>query len=139
VVGQWSRIRITLMIRNRIRIEVKTLIWIRVRIKGKIQELSRFKRKQWRPVDAQNGGVEAPNKAMEDRGRSKWRPGGSVGQWSRIRITLMSRIQIRIEVKSWIRIRIKVKKNQELSRFKMEPRRAVGAQNEGLDAKNGGL
>ncbi len=54
---------------------------------------------------------------MEGRGRSKggsklgrdgskWRPGGSVGQWPQTRITLIrSRIQIRIEVKSWIRFR----------------------------------
>jgi hypothetical protein len=63
--------------------------------------------------------------------RSKWRrvgskcrPGGSVGQWSQIRITLMktririririlielkSRIRIRIKVKSWIRIRSRIK------------------------------
>jgi len=41
--------------------------------------------------------------------RSKWRPGGSVGQWSQIRINLMmNRIRIRIGVKSLIRIRIKV-------------------------------
>ncbi len=39
-----------------------------------------------------------------------WRPGGSVGQWSQIRIPLMkSRIRIRIEVRSWIQIRVKVK------------------------------
>jgi hypothetical protein len=48
-------------------------------------------------MDAHNGGVEA----------QKWSPGGSVNQWSQIRITLMRiRIRISIKVKSWIRIRI---------------------------------
>jgi hypothetical protein len=48
------------------------------------------------------GAVEAQNGAVQVRGRSKWSPGGSVGQWSQIRITFVrSRI--------WIRIRIKMK------------------------------
>ncbi len=51
----------------------------------------------WRAVDAHNGAVEAQN-------------GGSVDQWSQIRISLLrSRIQIHIKGKSWIRISIKVK------------------------------
>jgi hypothetical protein len=39
---------------------------------------------------------------------------------------------------SWFRIRIKVK-IQELSMLKMEPWRAVAAQNGGVKAQNGGL
>jgi hypothetical protein len=43
----------------------------------------------WRAVDAHSGGVEA----------QKWSPGGSVDQWSQIRIALMeSRIRIRMKV-----------------------------------------
>jgi hypothetical protein len=48
------------------------------------------------------------NEAMEGSGRSKWRRGGSVGQWSQICITLM-RSKIRIKVKAQTRIRIMVK------------------------------
>ncbi len=60
----------------------------------------------------------------------------------RIRIRIVSgswiRIRIRIRVKSWIWIRLEVK-IQELSRLKMEPWRAVVAQNGGVDDQSGGL
>ena len=63
---------------------------------------------------------EAQKRALEGRGRSQWRPGGSkwspagfsIEQWAQIPIVWMrSRIQIliRCDLKSWIRIRIRVK------------------------------
>jgi hypothetical protein len=54
--------------------------WIRIRIRVK-------------------SGSGSALKSKACRGRSKWRLGGSVGQWSQIRISLLrSRIQIRNEV-----------------------------------------
>jgi hypothetical protein len=53
----------------------------------------------------------------------------------RIRIRIKTRIQIIITVKRRIRIFIKVKL-QELRRLKMEPRRAVDADNGGMEAQN---
>jgi hypothetical protein len=64
-----------------------------------------LKMEQWRAVDTHSGGVEAQNVAEA---------GGSVNQWSQIRITLTrNRIRIQIRVKMKIRIRgfcIKVKR-----------------------------
>ena len=56
-----------------------------------------------------NGAVEGLECEKWRRGGFKWRPVGSVGQWLKICITLISRIRIRIEVKSSMWIRIKVK------------------------------
>jgi hypothetical protein len=75
-----------------------------------MKELLRLKLELRRAVDAQKW----------RRGGSKWSPGGSVDQWSQIRIPLItlskirtrnkviSRIRICIKVKRWIPIRIKV-------------------------------
>jgi hypothetical protein len=59
---------------------------------------------QWNAVDAHNEGVEAQNTVVLCM---VFRP----GQWSQIRIMLMSRIRLRfrIKVKRRIRIRTKVK------------------------------
>jgi hypothetical protein len=77
--------------------------WIRIIIKVKIQELQRLKKESWWAADADKRGVRAQNGALE---------GGSVDQWSRMRITLMiSKIR-----KSWIRNRIKGKNGSAKSK-----------------------
>jgi hypothetical protein len=56
-------------------------------------------------LEAQNGALEGRERLQWRRGGQKWSPGGSIGPWSQIRITLMRsriRIRVRIKVKSWI-------------------------------------
>ncbi len=98
------QIRIRIILGSWIRIRIRVKSWIRIRIKVEIQELQRLKKDPWWAADTDKRGVRAQNGALE---------GGSVEQWSRMRITLMSckiRIRLRIKVKSRIRNRIKVKK-----------------------------
>jgi hypothetical protein len=71
--------------------------WIRIRIKVKIQELSRLNMEPWRAVDAQNGGVCITFMRRRIQIRI------------RILIEVNSRIRIRIKVKRWIRIRIRIR------------------------------
>jgi hypothetical protein len=44
---------------------VKSWIQTRIRNKVKIQDLERLKIEQWTAVDVHNGGLEAPNGALE--------------------------------------------------------------------------
>ncbi len=79
--------------RSFIRISIRMKCWIWIRIKDKIQEISRFKTEPRRTVDVKNGGGEVQNGGLK----------GSVGQWSLICITFTKgriRTRIRIEVKS---------------------------------------
>jgi hypothetical protein len=97
------QIRILIILGSWIRIRIREKSWIRIRIKVEIQELQRLKKEPWWAADADKRDVRAQNGALE---------GGSLDQWSRMRITLMSskiRIRLRSKVKRWIRNRIEVK------------------------------
>jgi hypothetical protein len=85
---------------SRIHISMKS--WIRIRIHIEV--------KKFMSLEAQNEAVEGHRYLQWRRRGSKWRPEGSVDQWSQIGITLMrSIIRISIKVKRWIWIGIRIK------------------------------
>jgi hypothetical protein len=86
-----------------IRIEVKSWIWIHIKVKCwiRIRKIQKLKIKPLRAVDAHNGCMEAQNGALEGTKTS-----GRIADSHHFEEELVG---ISIEVKSWIRIHIKVK------------------------------